>query len=519
MATTRPAAQSTIIKRPRLTKLLDESEARILLLWAPAGYGKTTLAREWIETQDTRATWYRGGIEMLDAAAVGRALVDAAREVGLPEEAAARLTARAARTVRPVDLGRAISASMPAAVDSVLVIDDYHHAAESSDSEALLGAFAETTDLRILITSRTRPTWLTSRMEVYGDAFVLEAGELAFTDEEASAVMGGTALQPDSFAAQARGWPAVIGLAARQKDARPARADALLPAELYAYFAEDLFRRAPAELRKSLFLLALTGATESQVTHELLGKDYDDHLVAAAERGFVSRGTGVQFEMHPLLRAFLLTKLHEPTEADSGELVDRALRSLGRDHRWDDCLAVLDEFPGTALAVSLLEEALDELLATGRVATVKRWLSLVPRAVQAEHPVVLLAEAEVAAREGRDGDAQTIAEHAAENSASSELAARAHLVAARAAHMLCNDFGAVANARRAASLTKVVHLRTDALRVELMSAIESEDGRASELLTALRKQRSSSPDEALLLRQASAFLLNDGGRRCQVRDA
>jgi ATP/maltotriose-dependent transcriptional regulator MalT len=35
-----------IIKRPRLTRILDESGARIILLVAPAGYGKTTLAHE-----------------------------------------------------------------------------------------------------------------------------------------------------------------------------------------------------------------------------------------------------------------------------------------------------------------------------------------------------------------------------------------------------------------------------------------------------------------------------------------
>ncbi len=40
-----PPAQRHIIKRPRLTRLLDEAEARVLLLVAPAGYGKTTLAR------------------------------------------------------------------------------------------------------------------------------------------------------------------------------------------------------------------------------------------------------------------------------------------------------------------------------------------------------------------------------------------------------------------------------------------------------------------------------------------
>ena len=39
-----------IIERPRLIKLLDECEAPIILLLAPAGYGKTTLARQWAKT-------------------------------------------------------------------------------------------------------------------------------------------------------------------------------------------------------------------------------------------------------------------------------------------------------------------------------------------------------------------------------------------------------------------------------------------------------------------------------------
>jgi ATP/maltotriose-dependent transcriptional regulator MalT len=46
-----------IIRRPRLTRLLDECEARVILLVAPAGYGKTTLAREWLATPGRRATW------------------------------------------------------------------------------------------------------------------------------------------------------------------------------------------------------------------------------------------------------------------------------------------------------------------------------------------------------------------------------------------------------------------------------------------------------------------------------
>jgi ATP/maltotriose-dependent transcriptional regulator MalT len=45
-----PHRERGIIERPRLTKMLDECESRVILLLAPAGYGKTTLARQWGKT-------------------------------------------------------------------------------------------------------------------------------------------------------------------------------------------------------------------------------------------------------------------------------------------------------------------------------------------------------------------------------------------------------------------------------------------------------------------------------------
>src|SRR6266550_1415028 len=82
-ATTLPTAQSYIIKRPRLTRLLDESEARIILLCAPAGYGKTTLAHEWVETRSEPVAWYAGGSEMLDVASFAVGLANCFRRSGL----------------------------------------------------------------------------------------------------------------------------------------------------------------------------------------------------------------------------------------------------------------------------------------------------------------------------------------------------------------------------------------------------------------------------------------------------
>src|SRR6266542_5963880 len=67
-----PPAQRHIIKRPRLTKLLDEAEARIILLVAPAGYGKTTLAREWLRFTRTPYAWYQARPSTIDPTVLAR---------------------------------------------------------------------------------------------------------------------------------------------------------------------------------------------------------------------------------------------------------------------------------------------------------------------------------------------------------------------------------------------------------------------------------------------------------------
>src|SRR3954447_17395124 len=67
------------VRRPRLTGLLDASEARVIALVAPAGYGKTTLAREWLEGRP--AAWMRPTPASADVAAFSVELADAAAKI------------------------------------------------------------------------------------------------------------------------------------------------------------------------------------------------------------------------------------------------------------------------------------------------------------------------------------------------------------------------------------------------------------------------------------------------------
>ena len=115
IVTTQPPARNFIIKRPRLTKLLDESEARIILLVAPAGYGKTTLAREWLEGRPGVA-WYSGRPAMADVAVFATDLAESMCAAwSLPVELIDRVRILAAGDQPPSTLAKTISPARPLA--------------------------------------------------------------------------------------------------------------------------------------------------------------------------------------------------------------------------------------------------------------------------------------------------------------------------------------------------------------------------------------------------------------------
>src|SRR6201987_1051598 len=114
MAKTITAAASPaldhIIERPRLiTRLKEGGGARISVLAAPAGYGKTTLARQWSECQEGTVAWYRTTRASGDVALLAVQLDDLLASIApeLPREPG-RVAAIASVNPSAKPLGRAI---------------------------------------------------------------------------------------------------------------------------------------------------------------------------------------------------------------------------------------------------------------------------------------------------------------------------------------------------------------------------------------------------------------------------
>src|SRR5262249_52992724 len=96
-----------------------------------------------------------------------------------------------------------------------LVIDDYHFACDSDASERYVDLLVSLSPVRLLLATRKRPRWATSRRILYGEIHEIGAHDLAMTQKEARAVLVDRRdAAAQGLSALADGWPAVIGLAA-----------------------------------------------------------------------------------------------------------------------------------------------------------------------------------------------------------------------------------------------------------------------------------------------------------------
>lgn len=185
-ATGRKIRRQRIIERPRLTLLLDEAQGRIRILVAPAGYGKTTLARQWLKGKN--ATWYTGTPASADVAALAAGLRTAVASI-LPGSGAA-LMERLPVTARPDEDAGVLAGMLSGDLtswpgDAWLVIDDYQHIAGTTSAERFVEALLLEAPVNVFVMTRQRPNWASARRILYGEVSEVDRAALTMTDEEA----------------------------------------------------------------------------------------------------------------------------------------------------------------------------------------------------------------------------------------------------------------------------------------------------------------------------------------------
>lgn len=428
-------ALAHIIERPRLIALLEEGGgSRVSVFAAPAGYGKTTLARQWSERQTGPVVWHRttrasGDIALL-AVQLDELLASVAPE--LPREPG-KVASIASVNPSPKPLGRALVRTFEPLTQSVLLVVDEWEAADTPEADELLAMLVDGLHIRFVITTRERPEWFAPRLEVYGEGLEIGVDELTMTEEEAAEVLSssGAVAGRARLMRTAAGWPAVLGLAAMSGEVN-FTSGSRISRKLYEFLATELLAAPKPATQDALVLLAVASISQVEHARRLLGAEGESALADAANRGLIAVGDRGSLVLHPLLKNMLRGQFGEWTSPKRKAALSR-YRLLLTNHLWDEALSVAETTQDPSFVVDAVAAALPDLLAAGRTSSLERWID-VAHAAEAASALIDYAESEALLRRADFNGALALAGRAA-RALDGDLAARAHFVAARAAHL------------------------------------------------------------------------------------
>lgn len=514
-------ALAHIIERPRLIERLEEGGgSRVSMFAAPAGYGKTTLARQWGERQDCPVVWYRtnrasGDIALL---AVQFDELFASLAPDLPREPG-KVAAIAAANPSPSPLGRALVRTFEAITQDILVIVDEWEAAVTPESDELLSMIVDGIPVRYVITTRERPEWFGPRLKVYGEGLEIGVDELRMTDEEAAKVLeaAGAVAGRTRVMRTAEGWPAVLGLAAMSGEV-DFSSDRMLSQTLDDFLAEELLASAKPETREALTLLAISAIVDRGRAEQLLGEEAaTDAIADGSAHGLISVTERTALFFHPLLRDLVIRQFSGIGAEARGPLLARCRRLLEY-KRWDETLSVIEHSLDAGFAADAVAIALDDLLEAGRTSSLDRWVTAA-RTAGVEGGLIDYAEAELRLRQGSFDESIALG-GCAGNTLSGDLAARAHIVAARSALLASRATLRDNHLAAAGNLVTQPRTESDLLWLSIAGSIEDELPSADQLVDDLLRVGLRTHDHVLRVATANLHLgFNRGPLRLHLEAA
>ena len=303
----RPSVAAGAVTRERLLGRLDRGiDLQMTMLSAPAGYGKTVLASQWLESASHRSAWMSLDEGDSNLAAFVELLVAAIDTVAPKSLAGTRQLLGAPQPLAPLELQASLGSELETLPERViLVLDDYHRVSSKEVDGLVSGLLASPYErLHLMLLTRIDPTLPLSNLRAHGQLTELGATDLAFSEEETATMLENDPeieATPDRASAVHRsteGWPAGVRLTIeasrhRWSASEPTLAAALLdPPHARDFLLGEVLEAQPPEVRAQLLtssvldrfcapLCDAIAATAAGQTDGLRGREFLDWLERA----------------------------------------------------------------------------------------------------------------------------------------------------------------------------------------------------------------------------------------------
>jgi LuxR family maltose regulon positive regulatory protein len=405
-----PALPLKLLTRPRLTEAID---APVTIIYAPSGFGKTTLLNEWRQGAGKPVAWVSLDGEDNHPVRFWSTVILALQKVapGLGQNWFSQLGSATPSSLSKVvvnvtnDIVRVTETPLgPAQIG--LVLDNYHHIQNSEIHTSIQNLLDHMPPaLQLVFSSHTRPPLALGYMRAKGMVVELGLDDLRFTLDEGVEFLrqhaAGQQLAHSDMQALVKhteGWITGLVLAASALDQQEGR-DRFIEtfsgagALVRDFLTENVLSRQPPEVQSFLVRTSILKQLTGSLCDAVTGQGGSAGLLASLceERLFLERLEEADwYRYHALFAEMLIARLQEQFPTEVRRLHRRAAKWYRARNAPADAIFHLLASKDWEEAAALIESAaLTELEQLGQDSRLLGWLRQLPEVVVGQHKTLL----------------------------------------------------------------------------------------------------------------------------------
>ncbi len=420
-----PPRLPEIVARERLQSELDKARSsKLAAIVAGAGYGKSTLAAEFLKKLGSPFVWYQLEDTDSDLSVFLSYLIAGLRDIH-PEFGEKTLSHMAsASNIR--EQSRAILSTFVIELDELvaeevfIALDDFHMVNDSPQITEAMDFLLNhmLPNLHFIILSRSALSIEISHLRARRELRELSEGDLSFTPEETgrlfSEVFGVQLAEQDiaALASSTEGWVAgqvlfYIVLKGKRGDevSRAIRKSGASLSAVFDYLSKAAYENQPEPVRDFITKTSVLSRMNPLFCDELLGISDSRAILSGLieDRLFTIPldDTGSWYRYHHGLRALLQNNLKENFSPD--EINDLHLKAASiweKNGESEEALSHYMTAESYDKAANILEGIFAELLRANRLTLLDREILRLPETVLHEHPMLMLFDTQVASQLG-----------------------------------------------------------------------------------------------------------------------
>jgi LuxR family transcriptional regulator, maltose regulon positive regulatory protein len=403
-----PRRRTPAVARPRLIERLDIGfESRLILVSAPAGFGKTTLLTEWLASNRYPSTWL--SLDEHDnelALFLAYFFASLQRVKASLSEAAPGLFNPPEQFLLPSTLINLLNEVNSITDHFILVIDDYH-VIKNQDVHKALAFLIDNlpANMHLVIASRADPPLNLANLRGRGQLTELRANDLRFTSKEIADYLNRVMeldLNDEELSLldiRIEGWIAGLQMAAITLKGRTdlvgfVRALSISRRNILDYLFEEVFEQQSEDVRTFLLTTSILDRLNPSLCDAVTEHRDSDRILDKIERAslfiFPLDEELRWFHYHPLFRDLLQHNLSIAYPDMMPVLHRRASEWYEREDLIVMAIGHALEAKDYDRAASLIERRAGEIMAHGEYTTYLGWMESFPQSIIGTYPILMV---------------------------------------------------------------------------------------------------------------------------------